>query len=57
MDKTTAYEWAAQCLKPVLGLLEPHKWKQVRERVAVALIEASKGRFGYCPHHKEGILS
>lgn len=45
MNESTAYKWAAQAMKPIKGLLEPHKGQQLADKIVAAILEAyKKGR-------------
>lgn len=44
MDESTAYQWAAQCLKPLDkdGTCEMYLQQQVADKIVAALLTASK---------------
>lgn len=42
MDEATAYQWAGQVLRPLDGIIEPHKGQQVADLIVSALMEATR---------------
>ena len=42
MDEKAAYLWAGQCLKPVHNLIDAHLLHSIADKIASALVEATK---------------
>lgn len=44
MTESDAYQWAAQCLRDTEKMgIEPHHAQQLADRIASALVEATRG--------------
>ena len=39
-----AYQWVAQCLKPIEQKCEPHLLQQVSDKIVAALLEVNKAK-------------